>query len=119
MFPDRRAQRLMQHTVYAPDHPIGESLAEQFSVFDSAVFTKIVIEFLYLRGCEKRNSLFAERRLDILFRVGYITLHGAVTHSALHIFREPFVEPFSERHIAVLCELRVTVFLNSIVELIE
>ena len=80
---------------------IGQSVAEFFTGFLPAVALQLVVHPLNLLCGDEADLLVAKAAVD-LRRVPAVTADGARTERDLGVVLELTLEPFAERHAAVL-----------------
>ena len=56
-------------------------------------------------GGDFRVRLVTEIRFDLIFNHRFVSIHRALANSEDHIFVDPSVESFAERHIRILGEV--------------
>ena len=76
-----------------------------------------VLESLNVYTAHARDALVAEIRLDLIFNVSSVTHHRALAEHRFFNFREPSVEPLSERDLAVLGQLHTCVVFLELMKL--
>ena len=79
--------------------------------------TEGVIKFLHVLLRDEAQLFVAERGLDMIFYIAFITGHRALAQSRLSVFRKPLVHPLVERDVAVLGKIRALIIFNRLAEL--
>ena len=103
----------------AANHAVGKRFAFD-GVFANAPFLfEFVIQLLNIRRCQRYQRLASEIGLDIVVHNHAVALHGALPQCEDHIFVQPLVKPFAERHAAVLAEIDIAVGFNRAVQFVE
>ena len=76
-----------------------------------------VIKFLHVLLRDEAQLFVAERGLDMIFYIAFITRHSVLAERGLSVFCEPFLHPFVERDVAFLGEVRSLIIFNRLTEL--
>ena len=98
-------------------HTVGKLCTMQLVWFHTTFLFDGVIEFLkFLRGQRRQRSV-AEIRFDLIFNHRFVRIQRALANCEDHIFIDPSVEPFAERHFRILGEVGVAVHRDAVVEL--
>ena len=114
-----RVERFVKHHVDAANHAVGKRFALDWVFANAPLLFELVVKFLNIRRCQRCQRLFAEIWLDIVVHYHAVALHGALPQCENHIFVQPLVKPFPERHAAVLAEIDIAVGFNCAVQFVE
>ena len=77
--------------------------------FCSAVLFDVVVELLNVGGGEIGKLLLTEKAFDLIVDHLAVSVNGAFFDGEYHVFVQPLVEPFAERHSAFFRQVHVTV----------
>ena len=109
----------MQHHMNTAHHAVGKLCAVQLVRFHPTFLFDGVIEFLKLLRSQRRQRSVSEIRFDLIFNHRFVRIQRALANREDHIFIDPSVEPFAERHIRILGEVGIAVHLDAVVELYD
>ena len=105
--------------MYVADHGVGELMVKLRMLADAPVCFKPPVHPLDVLLRDEGDLLASELRLDVEVYVAAVVLKRAGAHRARLVLCEPAVEPFAERHAAVLCQLYIAVALDVLMELVQ
>ena len=105
--------------MYVADHGVGELMVKLRMLADAPVCFEPPIHPLDVLLRDEGDLLAAELRLDVEVYVAAVALKRAGAHCARLVLCEPAVEPFAERHAAVLGQLHIAVALDVLMELVQ
>lgn len=90
-------------------HTVGKLGAVSSVGLHPTILFDGVIEFLKFLCGQRRQRYVAEIRFDLIFNHRFVRIKRALVNREDHIFIDPSVEPFPERHIRILGEVGVAV----------
>lgn len=79
--------------------------------------THRVIELLHVPLRNGAQHLAAQRRLDVMTHVTAVPPDGTLAQRRFGVAREPLLDPFRKRHVALLAQIRVAVAVDGAVQL--
>ena len=109
----------MQHHMNTAHHTVGKLGAVLSVGLHPTILFDGVIEFLKLLRGQRRQRSVAEIRFDLILNHRFVRIQRALANCEDHIFIDPSVEPFAERHIRILGEVGIAVHLDTVVKLYD
>ena len=111
--------RAVHHEVNVADRGVGELIVHLWVFTDAPVLFQAAVHPLNILLGDERHLFVAQLRLDVEFDVAAVVGEGAGAYRSFFVLRDPAIQPFAQRHTAVLCQFHVAVALDVLVELVQ
>ena len=108
----------VEHGMDVVDGGVGELISILGMLMDTPLFFQAAVHALDVLTGDKGHLLVSQLGLDVAVDELAVALHGAGADGAFLVLRQPDVQPFAQRHAAVLGQLHILVALDALVELV-